>query len=187
MIILLKESQQPFLRDVSSDVHGEKSRTSLVNGIFIKVGCKYLQSEISGRFNRFDHLPENDCKGISLLTRRAARHPGPQNTSNRSGCKKRRNYLELQRFPRRWITEKTGYSYQQLFEQQLCFMRVLLQKVDIISNPFNLMDTHASLNPAVDGAFFIKRKILTGLNTQKNDHFFQTAQHSRFQRKLLFE
>ena len=54
-------------------------------------------------------------------------------------------------------------------------MGILLQIADVSSDLGDLVNTHAPLDPAVDGVLLVERKVVAGLGAQQDDDFFQGA------------
>ncbi len=88
---------------------------------------------------------------------------------------KRRDDLFSQLLPRRRIAEKAGHADEQLLEQELRLLGVLLEKPDVGRDPVDLVEAHAPLDPAVDGALLVQGEVLAGLRPQEDEDLLQGA------------
>ena len=83
--------------------------------------------------------------------------------------------LAFQLLPRRRVAEKAGHADQKLLEQELRFLGVLPQIPDVGRDPVNLVEAHAPLDPAVNGAFLVQGKVMAGLCPQQDEDLLQGA------------
>ena len=77
--------------------------------------------------------------------------------------------------PCRRVAEKAGHADEQFLEQELRLLGVLLEKLDVGRDPVDLVEAHAPLDPAVDGALLVQGKVLTGLGPQEDEDLLQGA------------
>ena len=129
----------------------------------------------------FERLFEHDGQGIGFFPRRAAGHPRAQRLAGRTAREQSGNGLGGQLLPSGGVAEKIRHADQQLFEQQIQLLRILLQVADIRRHLFDLVNAHAALNPAIERVPFVKRKVVTRVGAQQDDHFFQRTLRLVFQ------
>ena len=163
VLVLDKEPAQALRRHIRGDVGRIDALAGFVDGVPVQVGGKDLERKVPGRLHLLQRLFEDDGQGIGFLPRRAAGHPGPQRLAGRAARQERRDDLSLQLLPGRRVAEKAGHADQKLLEEQLQFLGILLQKPDVGGDLVNLVDAHAPLDPAVDGALLVQGKVVARL------------------------
>ena len=175
VLVLDEEPAQALGRDVRGDVGRKDARARLVDGVPVQVGGKDLERKVPGRLDLLQRLLEDHGQGIGLLPRGAAGRPGPQHPAFGMGRQQGRDDLVLQLLPGRRVAEKAGDADQKLLEEQLDFLGILAQKPDIGGDLVDLVQAHAPLDPAVDGALLVQGKIVAGLGPQQDQDLFQGA------------
>ena len=81
----------------------------------------------------------------------------------------------LQSFPRRRIAEKARHADQEFLEEEFQLLGVSLEKPHVLGDPLDLVDAHAPLDPAVDGALLVEGKVVARVRPQEDDDLFQGA------------
>ena len=156
----------------------------LLNRVLVQVSGKNAQLEFLRRLERFHHLLEHHGQRIAFFPGGATRHPSPQHMAGWPAGQQGREDPCSQLLPGGPVAKETRHPDQQLLEQQIQLLRVFLQVTDIGRNLVYLVDTHAALDPPIEGIFLVQRKIMAGVGSQQNDGLFQGAPRLVFQRQF---
>ncbi len=81
--------------------------------------------------------------------------------------------LFLERLEGLRVAEETGHADQQVAKERLHLRRRLLQVLDVAVHRFDLVDGHAPLDAAVDGARLVLGKVVAGLGAQQDEDLLQ--------------
>ena len=172
---LHKEAAQSLFRDILGDVGGVGADARLLDRVFIQIGGEDLQRMVRGGVHPLLRLANRYRQRIGFFAGRAGRDPGAQRAARRVSRQQRRDHLGLELLPDLGVAEEAGHADQQLVKQQRRFLRVLAQVTDIIGDLRQLVQAHAPFDAAVQGVFFVERKIMPGLAAQHQHHFLQAA------------
>ena len=176
-----KEPAQPLRRHVCGDIVRKDALAGLVNGVPVQVGGKDLQGKAPLGLDLLQRLLEHDGQGIGLLPGGAAGHPRPQGLAGRPAGDERRDGLFAQMLPGGGIAEEARHADQQLLEEQIQLLGVFLQVPDIVGNLGNLVDAHATLDPAVEGIPLVQGEVVAGVGSQQDDGLIHGALRLVFQ------
>ena len=176
VILLGEEPLEPCFRQVRGDVGQKEARAGLVNGVPVEVGGKDLDRDFSPGPERLHRLLEHDGQGIGFFAGGAAGHPRAQRLTGRTAREQRGQGVLAQVFPGRGVAEKVCHSDQQFLEEQIQFLRVLLQVADIGRHLADLVKAHAALDPAIECVPLVEGKVVAGVVSQQDDHLSQRAQ-----------
>ena len=169
--LLGEKARQPFRRDVGGNAGRIDAGAGAVDGPAVNVGGKHLQLETL--LQLLHALLEQDGEGIGFLAGGTAGHPDANQCARGFAGKKPRDDLFLERPERLRVAEETGDADQEVAKERLHFGRGLLQIADILVQPLDLVDGHAPLDAADDGALLVLGKIVTGLGAQQEEDLFQ--------------
>ena len=118
-------------------------------------------------------LLEQDGDGIGFLAGGAAGHPDADRGARGLAGKEPRDDLFLERLEGLRVAEEIGDADQQVAKERLHLGRGLLQIADVLVQPFDLVDGHAPLDAAVDGALLVLGKVVAGLGAQQDEDLLQ--------------
>ena len=161
-VAVLFFDEEPFEalgRHIGGDVGRKDALAGPVDGFAVQVGGKDLEGEASPSLHPVEGLFEDDRQGVSLLPRGAAGHPGPEHLTGGTVREERKNGL-FQVFPRRGIAKEARHADQEFLEEEFELLRICLEKPHILGDPLDLVDAHAPLDPAIDGALLVQGKIV---------------------------
>ena len=119
-------------------------------------------------------LLKQDGEGIGFLAGGTAGAPRRESIAP-AGLPARslRDGLLLERPKRLRVAEEAGDADQQVAKERLHIRRGLLQIADIVVQPLDLVDGHAPLDAAGDGALLVLRKVVTGVGAQQQEDLLQ--------------
>ena len=80
-----------------------------------------------------------------------------------------------QLLPCRLVAEKAGHADQKLLEEEFQLLGILPQIADIRSDPVDLVDPHAPLDPPVQGILLVHREVVAGARPKQDEYFLQGA------------
>ena len=169
-----EEPSEPLGRHIRGDVGRKDPLAGLVDGFTVEVGGEDLEGEASPVLHPVEGLFEDDRQGVRLLPRGAAGHPGPEHLAGGTVREEREDDL-FQVLPRRRIAEEARHADQELLEEELEFLGIRLEKPHILADPLDLVDAHAPLDPAVDGALLVQGKVVARLGPEEDDDLVEGA------------
>ena len=112
---------------------------------------------------------------VSLFASGAAWAPDPDQGAGLFILEELGDGLFFQRGKGLGIAKEVGDANQQVAKQRLDLAWRLLQELDIAFQRLDLIDRHAPLDAAVDGAGLVVRKIVPGQSTQQDEDLFEGA------------
>ncbi len=87
--------------------------------------------------------------------------------------------------PGRRIAEEAGDPDEQFLEEQLDLSRVLSQVAHVAGHPVDLVEAHAALDAAVDGAALVEREVVAGLRLEEHEDLLEAALRFVFELQVL--
>ncbi|MGC4120345.1 MAG: hypothetical protein QM765_38340 [Myxococcales bacterium] len=183
-LLLDEEAAQALGRDVGGDAVRVDAHACPVDGLAVEVGGEDLQGQVAARPVGLHRLAEDHGQRVGLLAGGAARDPGAQHAAGGAAGEQRRQHLPLQVLPGRRVAEEAGDADEQLLEQQVDLAGVVAQEAHVVGDGVDLVQAHAPLDAAVEGALLVEREVVAGLRAQQDEDLLQGALRLLLERDL---
>src|SRR5262249_18209202 len=118
---------------------------------------------------------ENHGQRIGFLTRRAPRHPGPDDRAAGARAEELRQDVGAQEIPGSRIAEEAGDANQKLPEEEIDLARVVAQVANVVADLVDLVQAHAARDAPVDGALLVEGEVVARLRAQKDENLLESA------------
>src|SRR5262245_7003352 len=106
---------------------------------------------------------------IGLLSRGAAWNPDAKRTVLALVFQNYRQALLPERFEGFRVPEKIGDADEQFFEQQIQFVGVLLEELDVLPDMADLMNVHTALDAPEDRITLVEREVVSRMGAQQRE------------------
>ena len=162
-----EKARQAFGRKIGGDAGRIAAGAGGGDGPAVDVRGEQLHREAG--LDRLHVLDQQDGDRVGLLAGGTARGPDADHRTGRFACKERGDDRVLQHLKNIRVAEELGDTDEHVTKQRLHLGRSPLEIFDVVVDPLDLVDGHAALDAAVDGARFVLGKVVAGLGTQQDE------------------
>ena len=163
---LVEELFQPLCRYMDTDALGVDAGACVADDGIGGVGGENLHLEPLALGLR--RLLDEHGEAVRLLARAAACNPAANHFAVQPLGDERAYDPFAERFPYRWVAEKTGHVDQQVLQERIQFLRIVAQQLEVVLHRGHARQRHSAPHTAQDGRSLVGAQIVRRAGAQEH-------------------